>query len=111
MVRVELDIFSGRPNPVWELQDDEVAELESILARSSPLQAKVDPPGLGYRGFIVHRPDPIRIYKGQILNERNSSQNRLADIGIKLDLWLLEKGRPYLDPGVYDACLDSLSRR
>ena len=107
---MELDIFSGRPNPEWELQEHEAAELESIIERSTPWQGKVDPPGLGYRGFIVYLPNPVRVYKGQIFNERTGSQNRLADIGIKLDLWLLENGRTHLDPDVYDACLVALQR-
>ncbi len=107
-MRVELDIFSGRPNPEWELQEHEVAELESIIKRSSPSQGKVDPPGLGYRGFIVYLPDTVRIYKGQIFDERDWSDNRLADVGIKLDLWLLEIGRTHLDPAVYEACFLAL---
>jgi hypothetical protein len=50
---VEIDIFSGRPNPRWELSEADNAwltrlleSLEGVAGRASP-----SPPGLGYRGF------------------------------------------------------------
>ena len=50
---VELDIFSGRPNPRWEVDEPvrrELKRLESGLgAAAGPPRA---PPGLGYRGFL-----------------------------------------------------------
>lgn len=51
-MRVELDMFSGRPNPTWDL--DDMAERE-LLALESNLQPsgrlRNEPPPLGYRGF------------------------------------------------------------
>ncbi|RKH03207.1 hypothetical protein [Corallococcus carmarthensis] len=59
MVTVELDIFSGRPNPRWALTEREARQLtERIRADPSlllPLDA--DTGGLGYRGFIVRAED------------------------------------------------------
>lgn len=55
MLSVELDIYSGMPNPTWILTDMEEAQLvDRILAVPNlmlPLSA--DTGGLGYRGFIV----------------------------------------------------------
>ena len=67
---VELDMFSGRPNPVWQLTAEEIAQLE---ARLSDLR---EAPGmtsdrLGYRGFVIRSrsgPD-IRVYSGSIFFE------------------------------------------
>ena len=63
-------MFSGRPNPVWQLTAEEIAQLE---ARLSDLR---EAPGmtsdrLGYRGFIVRpRAGPeIRVYSGAIFVE------------------------------------------
>jgi hypothetical protein len=55
MFEVELDIFSGRPNPRWTLDGREEAELiERLLDRTVPIVAPSDSDGhLGYRGFIV----------------------------------------------------------
>lgn len=50
-VQVELDIFSGRPNPRWRL-NREAATLEALHASLAKSTARApDPPGLGYRGF------------------------------------------------------------
>lgn len=49
---VELDVFSGRPNPRWELDehiDQQLRELHRRLAPSTSPPA--EPPGLGCRGF------------------------------------------------------------
>ncbi len=53
-MRVELDVFSGVPNPSWTLEPDAAAALRDALARmvakASDAQA---PEALGYRGFVV----------------------------------------------------------
>lgn len=81
-ISIELDVFSGRPNPSWELNPSESGEL---LKQLSPLPetdknkaAFYD--GLGYRGFIISvtgadkgisLPATIRVYKGFVLmNEK-----------------------------------------
>jgi len=49
MLRVEVDIFSGRPNPVWIITDaDEVDELLGSIGRSRGAAAK---PGAGFTGL------------------------------------------------------------
>ncbi len=55
-MRVELDIFSGRPNPAWELSSQEAAALAELLTE---LPRAGQPPaegGLGYRGFTLSTP-------------------------------------------------------
>lgn len=51
---VELDIFSGRPNPSWRLGEREQATLLQLIGDLPPASERgADPPGLGYRGLIV----------------------------------------------------------
>ena len=62
MFEIELDIFSGRPNPRWTLDPAEEGELITrLLDRTVPL-APVDITDgrLGYRGFVVRAPAPPR---------------------------------------------------
>jgi len=65
MLEVELDIFSGRPNPVWILSNREERELLERLtaepSQVSPAQAADEQFSLGYRGFIVR---PIKTDDG-----------------------------------------------
>lgn len=55
MVKVELDVFSGRPNPEWLLdpkeEDQLFARLEAEPTLMIPLNT--DTGGLGYRGYII----------------------------------------------------------
>lgn len=55
-VTVTLHIYSGLPDPAWELSQDQIADLRSIIA-SSGQRSLLKPPGLfgklGYRGFTI----------------------------------------------------------
>jgi hypothetical protein len=59
MARVTLDIFSGRPNPSWVLDEKEARELLRDLKRRPEALAPADAfPGiLGYRGLVVEADD------------------------------------------------------
>lgn len=66
-VEIELDVFSGRPNPSWTLDDDAAAEL---LARLGDAPRPPPPGHLGYRGFLVHRsdvPSTVHVHGDQAL--------------------------------------------
>lgn len=55
LITVEFDVFSGRPNPQWELTESETAEFSEILiADLSVVRPMLSIPAtLGPRGFIV----------------------------------------------------------
>jgi hypothetical protein len=55
MLQVELDIFSGRPNPSWTLSDKEEKELLDRVAADPMLMlpASATNGRLGYRGYVV----------------------------------------------------------
>lgn len=54
MINIELDIFSGRPNPVWTLTDKEENELFSrVMADKSIADLPKSVGHLGYRGFGI----------------------------------------------------------
>jgi hypothetical protein len=59
MLEVELDIFSGMPNPTWLLPEESEGSLYELLSADagqiSPVAAIEDNLGLGYRGLIVRR--------------------------------------------------------
>lgn len=55
MLKVELDIFSGRPNPSWSLTGAQEKELIDRVQADPSIILPVTAPagGLGYRGYIV----------------------------------------------------------
>jgi hypothetical protein len=77
MLEIELDVFSGRPNPRWQPDAATRANIVALLKGDHPAAATPQPPGLGYRGFVLHldgraihvyddiasglHPDPVRV--------------------------------------------------
>jgi hypothetical protein len=59
MITVELDIFSGNPNPRWALSDREANDLlDRVMADRSLASPPQKVGSLGYRGFVIHVDDP-----------------------------------------------------
>jgi hypothetical protein len=52
-VDIELDAFSGRPNPRWTIAGAEAAEIENKVADLNDKTEAPDLPGLGFRGYVV----------------------------------------------------------
>jgi hypothetical protein len=112
-ITVELDIFSGRPNPRWHLSPSQVAEFERKLSSLPPVSVSSlpHPPGLGYRGFIVRYLDsqnleePISIYQGIIQRGKLA----LTDSERNLEKWLLTTGGEAVEPNLQEYLSGELS--
>jgi len=108
---IELDVFSGRPNPTWELSAADTATLIGMinsLAQSPPVDL---PTPLGYRGFLVTLDEPqsgsaatIRAYQG-IVEYQGRETRTYADTDKQVELWLLATARPHIDGQLYDSLL------
>ena len=106
MLEVELDIFSGMPNPTWVLSKRQEATLfEQLRAgpnQISPVTTPDEQFGLGYRGLIVRRiksdegswdkavsamktpfPNEFRIGSQPAASGAGSTQNSAADWLVK----------------------------
>ena len=92
MLKVQLDIFSGRPNPYWMLSKEEESKLvDQILANpNAMLPLSADTGGLGYRGFIV---ELVNQDDGPYAQLKLPSAFRLGgmyDVDKSASLWLLD---------------------
>jgi hypothetical protein len=114
MFEVELDIFSGRPNPRWTLDGREEAELiERMLDRTVAFVAPSDTDGyLGYRGFVLRATGATA---DNLTSRGLPTTFRVRDgLGHSIDLgaesWLLATGAPASIPGhVVKAAADRLA--
>jgi len=100
---VELNVYSGRPNPAWELSENERAELVARLKDLPVADAAISDAGLGYRGFVILKlgrtgelPRRIRVYGGIVAME-NGGHPRFYRDTHEIEPYLLEQaaGRGY----------------
>lgn len=54
-------LFSGRPDPIWRIDDGLGRKLWSIWTRATAADEASPPPRLGYRGAFVRRPGGERV--------------------------------------------------
>ena len=107
-MRAELDLFSGRPNPTWNLTADESAELVKRLKTLPETKEGKIHDGLGYRGIVVTAAgDEVSdfataVVSGGIVLVRVSGGGGrlLADSDRALERWLLGTARGRVDPEI-----------
>jgi hypothetical protein len=105
-VEVVLNVFSGRPNPRWRLDEEQARELDQLLGSLETLPEGKAERKLGYRGFLIlNEPKPengpvekARIFHGVV--ER--PEGALLDRDRSLERWLLESAGPALPPELHN---------
>lgn len=125
-----LRVYSGRPDPCWNLTSSETKDFVSMVKNSNwGNWATLEGPGLGYNGFWVSFseskdfvnttpffPLSVFVYNGTIgynkdmnywidsrayTNEPNPHFVYKKDEGKRVENWLLETGKGYLDLRLY----------
>jgi hypothetical protein len=98
---VELDIFSGMPNPTWMLTDAETASFVKQLDELPRTSARELSANLGYRGFNVKcahgaATQLIRIQNGTVQISDDIASVYANDTGRELESWLLGTAKRHL---------------
>ena len=87
-MKLELDVFSGRPNPSWDLSPEEEAELARRLTDLRPVEQAPPDPGLGYRGFLLSGPSrQVRVYQGVLTITERGATRHYTDVH-RIEAWL-----------------------
>ena len=101
-LKVTVLLFSGRPDPVYVLDDKETIEKIKILIRSAKVHERFEKPTvipsiLGYKGIIVENQEKIAgipalfaVYKGNI-EVKNEAKKFLIDEGRAIEDLLLSE--------------------
>ena len=100
-MRVEVDLFSGRPNPAWTLDADEAREVGALLAALAPADVRAPREDLlGYRGVLVSGVESwmdgcgdLRVARGAAAADCFGRARTYADPGRALERRLLESAR------------------
>lgn len=119
-MHIELDIFSGRPNPSWELTPAESASFLQQLRALPRAGAGQPEEGLGYRGLIVTGTagalidsfTTVVVSGGLVVGQHPQGGTQTwLDTGRSLERWLARTGKPHLDPDIYTQVTQALQRR
>jgi hypothetical protein len=98
---VRLLVYSGRPDPEWELEDDRAKALLGQLTRVTGGERSNPAPqgGLGYRGFLVRnvkvaeaRTADLTVFRG-VVAEHPGTDGRAWRDTAGIEHWLLEEAR------------------
>lgn len=128
---VEVDLYSGRPNPHFVLRDATAGELTRRVEALEPippdeLSEAPTADGLGYRGLRVQvgtndtatsgsdaaKAVEIMVFDGIVtVSERGGGTRLLRDPGRGLEGWLAEAGAARLEPAVNAAVREDLARQ
>jgi hypothetical protein len=79
-MEIELDVFSGRPNPNWVASPDRAASVSRALSSLPAAPARPEPGHLGYRGFVIRQRElHARVYDGHVTVTANGVTRTLVD--------------------------------
>jgi hypothetical protein len=115
-MQVEIDIYSGRPNPVLRLTQAQAAEFMARLGRLAEAPEQGASQDLGYRGLIVSADgldgvSRVELRAGVARVERTDGSSRsYLDGGRALELWTVEQSRAGLPSDLVGAVMDAISR-
>jgi hypothetical protein len=101
---VMIDIFSGRPNPGWELSESEALTITEMLDSLPASSEKIDPnlTRSGYRRFIVNLPDrSVEVYSGFVREKSGRGLLYFVDTDQKVERWLYALAKPHLTDDLY----------
>ena len=99
---VELDVFSGQPNPRWELTPEQLREFRTRVAAlpHPPSPARMFD-GLGYRGLILRDPatvsESFRVGFGWVVYRQGDAESTSVDEGRGVEKWLLSTAKGKVD--------------
>lgn len=104
-----LDVFSGMPNPRWQLDAADSIAIRDQLAKLAPASKGFTPINrLGYRGFIVEMTDSasgkastISVYRQSVVQRADGVAVVYDDPAKSIEQILIGSAQQHTDPAVY----------
>lgn len=116
---VTLNVFSGRPNPVWTLDDSDSEKLLKLAAEAGEptnLKSSAGVTALGYRGFQVtaapgHPAGSLSLHAHQGILDAGPGEVNLISESRTIESFLLETAGNRIDKDVKKHIKDSLKAK
>jgi hypothetical protein len=113
-MEIILDIFSGRPNPTWKLNEDETKEFVAKFKSLKPGDSEKRPfKGLGYRGFKVtgfQDYDLLTVWKDVVEGQRGEKTFHWRDGQKSLEKYLLKCAKDHVDQAIYQSVESAIDK-
>ncbi|NOK61954.1 MAG: hypothetical protein GFH27_549289n351 [Chloroflexi bacterium AL-W] len=113
---VQLNIFSGREQPDWNLTRDQTKQLAALVEELPRTDQTLPETGLGYSGFEVYLPNPdetffdaMIVYNGIIEYRVNEIIHYLTDNDREVERFLLASAESHVDDAVYTTLQDEIA--
>jgi hypothetical protein len=103
---VELDLYSGRPNPTWSLEESEASSILAAWEALAPARPIPYPDRLGYRGVVVVFDDGMRLTIADGVAQVGGAAR--ADPDRALERLVVISGRGTVDDALLDGVLVGL---
>jgi hypothetical protein len=112
--QIELDVFSGMPNPTWQLSGTETIDLRNKLLDLPAIPEQTFEEPLGYRGIKVRFTDAtgevtLRVWRGVAQKRTVAGLTFYADQNRVLEDWLLQSGKPYISSDLFSTIQTEIS--
>lgn len=118
VVQAELDVFSGRVNPMWRLSADESSEFLKLFGSLPAAREGTIRSELGYRGIIVTTPgDTIAGFhsvvcsSGIVVGRSPGGEQKFTDRGRALERWLFHTSKGRIDEDIRAAVRQDLDTK
>ena len=121
---IQLDVFSGRPNPVWHLSNKDANQLRERFAGRSLVEAEAVEGVLGFRGLVVSAESDEQLPEGMPASFRvggllpqdytapeSALRGLSADESDDAVKWLLSTGEHAVSENVFASIEDTLEIR
>jgi hypothetical protein len=99
---VSLGLYSGLPDPSWELSEEEASALTALLETLPCVEGSPPSGGLGYHGFSIERLTPAGMprllvaFQGTVSDPLSSHLSYLDDPQRSVERFLRDSGRDQL---------------
>ena len=109
--KIELDVFSGQPNPAFEIRKDEFESILNQIRKQRELNNARLFDGLGFRGITLSGPDSEAVIQKHVIRVRSSSGVRYFESNADMISKAFDLFKKHDEQGEYQDLIGKLTEQ
>ena len=109
--KIELDVFSGQPNPAFEIRKDEFESILNQIRKQRELNDARLFDGLGFRGITLSGPDSEAVIQKHVIRIRSSSGVRYFESNADMISKAFDLFKKHDEQGEYQDLIGKLTEQ